>query len=82
VVVVEYRDRLARFGVEHPGAALPAHGREVVVTGPGESAGDRVRGMIEVLTAVCARGYGRRGARNRAMGAVTAAGCEGAGAGG
>lgn len=28
--------------------------------------------MIEVLTLMCARLYGRRGARNRAMGAVTA----------
>jgi putative resolvase len=29
--------------------------------------------MIEVLTSTCARLYGRRGARNRAMRAVTAA---------
>ena len=29
--------------------------------------------MIEVLTSMCARLYGRRGARNRAMRAVTAA---------
>lgn len=28
--------------------------------------------MIEVLTSLCARLYGRRGARNRAMRAVTA----------
>jgi putative resolvase len=28
--------------------------------------------MIEVLTSMCARLYGRRGARNRAMRAVTA----------
>ena len=31
-----------------------------------------VRDMIEVLTSMCARLYGRRGARNRAMRAVTA----------
>ena len=29
--------------------------------------------MIEVLTSMCARLYGRRGARNRALRAVTAA---------
>ena len=73
VVVVEHRGRLARFGGEHLEAALPAHGRKVVVTDPGETADDLVRDMIEVLTSMCARLYGRRGARNRAMRAVTAA---------
>ena len=82
VVVVEHRDRLTRFGVEHVEAALPAYGRKVVVTDPGERAGDLVRDMIEVLTSMCARLYGRRGARNRAMRAVTAARGGEAGAGG
>jgi putative resolvase len=72
VVVVEHRDRLARFGVEHLEAALGAHGRRIVVADPGETADDLVRDMIEVLTSMCARLYGRRGARNRAMRAVTA----------
>jgi putative resolvase len=72
VVVVEHRDRLARFGVEHLEAALSAHGRKVIVTDRGETADDLVRDMIEVLTSMCARLYGRRGARNRAMRAVTA----------
>ncbi len=40
---------------------------------PGETSDDLVRHMIEVLTSMCARLYGRRGARNRAMRAVTAA---------
>ena len=31
-----------------------------------------MRDMIEVLTAMCARLYGRRGAHNRAMRAITA----------
>ena len=73
VVVVERRDRLARFGVEHLEAALSAHGRKVAVADPGETTDDLVRDMIEVLTSMCARLYGRRGARNRAMRAVTAA---------
>ncbi|OJZ66794.1 integrase [Mycobacterium paraffinicum] len=72
VVVVEHRDRLARFGVEHLEAALSAQGRKVIVTEGGETADDLVRDMIEVLTSMCARLYGRRGARNRAMRAVTA----------
>jgi len=72
VVVVEHRDRLARFGVEHLEAALSAHGRRIVVSDPGESTDDLVRDMIEVLSWMCARLYGRRGARNRAMRALTA----------
>jgi putative resolvase len=73
VIVVEHRDRLARFGVEHLEAALSAQGRRIVVTDPGERTDDLVRDMIEVLTRMCARLYGRRGARNRAMRALTAA---------
>jgi putative resolvase len=72
VIVVEHRDRLARFGVEHLQAALAAQGRRVVVADPDETTDDLVRDMIEVLTGMCARLYGRRGARNRAMRAVTA----------
>jgi putative resolvase len=74
VIVVEHRDRLARYGVEHLEAALSAQGRRLVVVDPGESGDDDlVRDMIEVLTSFCARLYGRRGARNRAMRAVTCA---------
>ncbi|WP_099319522.1 IS607 family transposase, partial [Mycobacterium ostraviense] len=72
VVVVEHRDRLARFGVEHLHAVLAALGRRIVVIDDGETTDDLVRDMIEVLTSMCVRLYGRRGARNRAMRAVTA----------
>ncbi|MBA4023505.1 MAG: integrase [Gordonia sp.] len=72
VVVVEHLYRLARFGVEYLEAALSAQGRRIVVTDKGETEDDLVRDMIEVLTSMCARLYGRRGARNRAMRAVTA----------
>ncbi|CMQ97358.1 IS607-like element IS1535 family transposase [Mycobacterium tuberculosis] len=73
VIVVEHRDRLARFGGEHLEAALSAQGRRIVVADPGETTDDLVCDMIEVLTGMCARLYGRRGARNRAMRAVTEA---------
>jgi putative resolvase len=73
VIVVEHRDRLARFGVEQLESALAAAGRRVLVADPGETADDLVPDMIEVLTSMCARLYGRRGARNRAMRAITAA---------
>jgi putative resolvase len=36
LIVVEHRDRLARFGTEQPGAALAAAGRRVLVAGPGD----------------------------------------------
>jgi putative resolvase len=73
VIVVEHRDRLARFGVGHLEAALAADGRRLVVADPGERTDDLVGDMVEVLTSVCARLYGRRGAGNRAMRAMTAA---------
>jgi putative resolvase len=72
VIVVEHRDRLARLGVEHLRAALGAQGRRIVVVDAGETEDDLVRDMIEVLTSMCARLYGRRGAGNRAMRAVMA----------
>jgi putative resolvase len=72
VIVVEHHDRLARFGVEHLHAALAAQGRRPVVVDAGETSDDLVRDMFEVLTSMRARLYGRRGARNRAVRAVTA----------
>ncbi|MDA8039345.1 MAG: IS607 family transposase, partial [Actinomycetota bacterium] len=35
-IVVEHRDRLARFGVEHLAAALSAHRRRILVVDEGE----------------------------------------------
>ncbi|MFC5852911.1 IS607 family transposase [Streptomyces chlorus] len=72
-IVVEHRDRLARFGVEHLEAALSASGRRLLVLDPAESADDLVRDVTEVLTSMCARLYGRRSAKNRAARAVAVA---------
>jgi putative resolvase len=73
VIVVEHRNRLARFGVEYVQAALAAQDRRIVIVDTGETADDLVRDMIEVLTSMCARLYGRGGALNRALWAMTAA---------
>jgi putative resolvase len=73
VIVVEHRDRLARFGVEYIEAALSAQGRSVRVVEDGEMEDDLVRDMTDVLTSFCARLYGRRAARNRARKALAAA---------
>ena len=69
-VVVEHRDRLGRMNTELIEAALSAHGRRLVVVDDGEVEDDLVRDMVEVLTSFCARLYGRRSARNRALKAV------------
>ncbi len=71
-IVVEYRDRLMRFGFAYVEAALAAQGRRIVVIEPGEVKDDLVQDMIEVLTSFCARLYGRRSARNKAKKALEA----------
>ncbi|MHB1854437.1 MAG: IS607 family transposase [Acidimicrobiales bacterium] len=69
-IVVEHRDRLARFGVENLEAVLSGQGRRIIVVDPEEMDDDLVRDMTEVLTSFCARLYGRGGARNRAIKAL------------
>ncbi len=69
-VVVEHRDRLGRMNTELVESALAAHGRRLVVLDDGEVGDDLVGDMVEVLTSLCARLYGRRSARNRALKAV------------
>lgn len=71
-IVVEHRDRFARFGAEYVAAALSAQHRRLVVVDPDEVDDDLVRDMTELLTSMCARLYGKRAAQNRAKAAVTA----------
>jgi putative resolvase len=73
VIVVEHRDRLARFGVEHLEAVLSASGRRLVILDPAETAEDLVRDITEVLTSMCARLYGGCAAKDRAARAVAVA---------
>ncbi len=73
-VVVEHKDRLGRMNVELVEAALSGTGRRLVVLDDGETEDDLVRDMVEVLTWFCARLYGRRSAKMRAMKAMEAAG--------
>ncbi len=67
-ILVEHRDRFARFGSEYLEAALAASGRRLIVVDPSEMNDDLVQDMIAILTIFCARLYGRRSARNRAIG--------------
>lgn len=73
VIVVEHRDRLARFGSEYIEAAMSASGRKLIVVDQSEMKDDLVQDMIAVLTSFCARLYGRRSAKNRAAKAIAAA---------
>jgi putative resolvase len=70
VIVVEHRDRLARFGVEQLQACPSASGRRLVVLDPEENTSDLVRDITEAVTWICARLYGQRAAKNRAARAV------------
>jgi len=73
IIVVEHRDRLARFGVEYIEAALTAQGRAILIMEAGEQKLDIVQDFIDVVTSMCARIYGRRAASNRAKRALAAA---------
>ncbi|PWR14081.1 IS607 family transposase [Micromonospora sicca] len=72
-IVVEHRDRFARFGAEYVEAALTAQGRRLLVVDPAGVDDDLVRDVTEILTSLCARLYGRRAAANWAERAVAAA---------
>jgi len=71
-IVVEHRDRFARFGADYVEAALAASGRRLLVVDPAGVDDDLVGDMTEILTSMCARLYGRRAAANRAKRAVAA----------
>ncbi|MFC0007929.1 IS607 family transposase [Micromonospora siamensis] len=72
-IVVEHRDRFARFGAEYVEAALAAQGRRLLVVDPAGVDDDLVRDVTEILTSLCSRLYGRQAAENRARRAVEVA---------
>lgn len=77
-IVVEHRDRFARFGAEYVEAALAAQGRWLLVVDPADVdddpvPDDLVRDLAEILTWLCVRLYRRRDAANRARGAIAVA---------
>ena len=72
-IVLEHRDRFARFGAEYVEAALAAQGRRLMAVDPAEVDDDLVRDVTQILTSLCARLYGRRAAAKRASRGVAAA---------
>ena len=69
-VIVEHRERLARFGVGMVEAMLPARGGSLMVIDYTEVPDDLVRDMTEILTCFCARLYGKRSAGDKARRAM------------
>ena len=67
-ILVEHRDRLARFGVEHGGSHVGSTGwKSARRLEDKEVDDDLVRDMTDILTCFCARLHGRRSAANRAQ---------------
>ena len=71
-IVVEHKDRLARFGVPYIEEALKARGRNLIVMNHTESSQDLVQDFVDVVTCMCARIYGKRSASNKAKKALEA----------
>lgn len=66
VILVEHRDRLARFGVPLLESALASAGRKIVVINDTEYQDDIMQDFIDLVTSFCARIYGKRAAKNKA----------------
>ncbi len=66
IIVVEHKERLARFGFNYIQTLLSEQGREVEVVFQNEIEDDLVQDFIAIITSMCARIYGRRGNKNRA----------------
>jgi len=69
-ILVEHKDRLARFGVDYIECLLATTNRKLIVVNKEELKDDLVQDMIDLLTSMCARLYGRRSAKNRAKKAI------------
>lgn len=71
-ILVEHRDRLARFGVPYLESVLESTGRKIVVMNATEHKEDLVQDFVDVVTCFCARIYGKRAAKNKAKKALEA----------
>jgi predicted site-specific integrase-resolvase len=69
-IVVEQKDRCSRFGVAYLQTLLTAQGRELVIIneaadGQDDLLEDLLEGFVAIITAFCARLYGRRRASRK-----------------
>lgn len=72
-IVVEHKDRLSRFGVGMIEASLSVNSRSVIVMNETEDKTELVQDFVDVVTSLCARIYGQRGAAHRAKRALESA---------
>jgi len=54
-ILVEHKDRLARFGFEYIEAAMVSQGRSIIVADDTEEMADMWADFIDVVTSMCAR---------------------------
>lgn len=69
-IIVEHKDRLSRFGFNMIETLLKSNNRKIIVINNSEIKEDLVQDFIDVATSMCAKIYGRRGAKNRAIKAL------------
>lgn len=66
VIVVEYQDRLTRFGAKYIEQLMRMQGRRIEVMFPTDTNHDLVDDFIAVITSMASRIYGRRHSKERA----------------
>jgi putative resolvase len=65
-VVVEHKDRLTRFGFRYIETLLAIQGRTIEVVNPAENnTEDLLQDLASMIYSICARLYGRRGAKRK-----------------
>ncbi len=67
-VIVEHRDRLARFGSHVMEKLLADRGCVLLILDPREMEEDLIRDLTSIIYSFCARLYGKRRARNKLQG--------------
>ena len=66
-IVVEYKDRLTRFGFNYFKTLLPQTGcKLIVINEDEEEQTDLVKDLISIMTSFCCRLYGMRKGQNKA----------------
>jgi predicted site-specific integrase-resolvase len=65
-IVVEYKDRLARFGYSYLEELFKDHGVDIRIVNEDETSLEEelVQDLISIVTSFSARIYGKRGAKN------------------
>lgn len=65
-IIVEHKDRLSRFGFNMFHVLFKSNNRQIIVVNDCDLKEDLVQDFIDVVTSMCAKIYGKRGAKNRA----------------